>query len=114
MIRQARRLSGSTRWYCTSRPFRTSLDEAGPAQDREVLGHVRLAHAHVFRQPPDLARALVRKAIDDFESPRVGQRLEDLGLQREDLIHREHYEVMRTHACSALRSRRAGAGRHQT
>src|SRR6478672_11370755 len=72
----------------TTVPF--SVDDARGAEDGEVLRDVRLARADMGGQTSDLDRT-VRECVKDLEPSRVGEGLQDLGLQDRDLIHVSDY-----------------------
>src|SRR5690349_12534750 len=62
------------------------VDEAGGAEDREVLRDVRLTGADLIREPADLPRP-VSQAVEDLEPAWAGDDLEDVGLEEGDLVH---------------------------
>jgi hypothetical protein len=70
------------------------LHDAGRPQHGEVLRHVGLAQAQGGGEAVDLARP-GRELVEDLETARMGQRPEDLGLERRDRVHAPTMRRMR-------------------
>ena len=83
---QATMTSGSAKPVADLATIALRLDDAGPAEHRQVLRDVRLARTDGTGQPADFDRSR-RKCMEDLEASGAGERLEDLGLEDCDLVH---------------------------
>ena len=62
------------------------FNQSGSPEHREVLGDIRLAGSDFGRESPNV-RWSISEPMEDFQSARAGQNLEDLGLEDRDFFH---------------------------